>query len=155
MQTRKNYRKLKMIIEDIKNSVKKALYHMDNNIIFHYESVSHTGFPYAIFSLKNFEVEHFANNNKRKLNLSFELSYQKSKENTISELMSEEQKISDALLPVINILGKKISLDNVVFKTLDKQLVMNFNLNLYTYEIDDNYELMQTLDLTMKEDKNA
>ena len=144
-----------MIIEEIKNSVRDALYGMDNNIIFHFEKASHTGFPYAVFSLKNFKTEHFASYNKRHHYLSFELVYQKSKDNTLVELLNAEESISSALLPVINILGKKLTLDNVRFITNEKQLIMNFDLSLYTYENDNDYELMRTLDLTIKEDKNA
>jgi len=144
-----------MIIDEIKNSVKEALYKMDNNINFHYEEASHTGFPYAIFSLKKFMVQHYATHDKQKLNLSFEIVYQKSKDNRLSELLAVQKNMANVLLPIIKVLGKKLSLDEVKFETAGKQLIMNFDLNFYTYEEDDEYELMQILDLTMKEDKNA
>ncbi len=146
-----------MIIEEIKNAVRNSLYKMDNDIIFHFEENKKTDFPYAIFSLKNFSVEHFEVYNKQKLNLSFELIYAKSPENKVIELVCAQEKISKALLPTIKILNKNITLDNVKFGVLGKQLVMTFDINIYTLDKDENdgFELMQTLDLTIKEDKNA
>ncbi len=155
MQTGKNYRKQIMIIEDIKNSIKNIIYSIDNKIIFHFEEISHTGFPYAVFSLKDFKTQSFSAFNKQKLYFSFELIFQKSEDNKLAELFDMQEKISKALLPAIKILGKFIALDDVRFSVLNKQLVLNFDLNFYAFENNETNELMQTLDLTIKEDKNA
>ena len=143
-----------MIIEDIKNAVRNALYRMDETVNFHFEEALRTGFPYVIFSIKDFKVECYSFCGKQKFDFLIELVYAKSKDNKVLDLINAQEEISKALLPVIDILGKKITLDNVVFKTSNKQLIMTFNLSLYTYE-NENYETMQTLELTMKEDKNA
>ena len=143
-----------MIIEDIKNSVRNAFYRIDQTINFHFEEALRTDFPYVIFSIKDFKVERYNAYGRQKFDFLIELVYAKSKDNKILDLINAQEEISRALLPVIDILGKKITLDNVVFKTSNKQLIMTFNLSLYTYE-NENYETMQILDLTMKEDKNA
>lgn len=143
-----------MIIEEIKNSVRDVLYRMDNNIIFHFEEAKTTGFPYIIFKIRDFHSEHFLADNKQKFDFSFELVYAKSAENKIIELINAQEQIAHALLPTIKVLNKRLTLDNPRFSVVGRQLIMNFELSLYTYETED-VDIMQTLDLTMKEDKNA
>lgn len=143
-----------MIIEDIKNSLRNALYNMDNTLIFHFEEAKTTDFPYAILNIKDFYLEYFSSGNKERHDYSFELVFAKSKENKIIDLINFQKQISDTLLPTIKVLNKKLTLDEVKFGINGKQLIMNFNLTFYTYETE-NEEIMQTLDLTIKEDKNA
>lgn len=155
MQRGKNRRKLKkMIIDDIKNSVRKALFSADKNIIVHFEKIEHTDFPSAHLKVTNFKIEPNLAFEKQKNEIQFELTYMKSENNTVLELLESETMIAKALLPVIKVNNKKLTLDDVSFSLSEKKLVMNFRLSFYTFEKDES-ETMQTLDITIKEDKNA
>ena len=65
------------------------------------------------------------------------------------------QLTSKSLLPVIEFKNKKIATDNVFFMVSHKMLIMNFELNFYINEENKEYELMQELDFSIKENKNA
>lgn len=139
-----------MIIEEIKNSIRDALYKEDENIIFHFEEMKHTGFPYAVLSVENFYEEATSIFNRKKCDFSLKLVYMKSQENTKLELLEAQRMISEALLPVIKIKNKCITPDEVNFTFSDKKLVMSFCLSFYTSEIEE-YEMMQNIDITIKE----
>ncbi len=138
-----------MIIEEIKNSIRKTIFNKDKDIIFHFEQVSHTGFPYAILRVKNFKIEPYNYQNKQKCSFSFEIVYQKSEDNSVTDLFNGQTLLNEALLPAISINNKNITLDNPVFTMEDKQLIMSFDITLYTLE-DDTNEQMKTIDITIK-----
>lgn len=143
-----------MLIQQIKDSVRNALFKADSSIIFHFEEIKHTGFPFAKLSLKDFKISPSSTYDRQKCNFTFELVYQKSADNKISELFSAQETIKNAMLPVISIGEKKITPDDVSFCVSEKKLIMNFSLNFYSYE-EDTSDVMQTLDITIKENKNA
>ena len=135
------------IIDEIKISIKDELYNTDNNIIFHTDEIKHTGFPFFLLSLKELKILPAETVLKKNLELSFELLYMKSKDNSINELIHAQKNISNALLPAIKIKNKKITLDEPVFYIKENKLIFNFKLNFYLFEQDTN-ETMQILDLT-------
>ena len=141
-----------MIIEDIKDSIRNALHSADENIIFHFEEVKHTGFPYVILELKDFKVEPCAQYTKQKYEFMFEIVYMKSEQNKIIELLEAQNLLKEALLPVISVKGKKITPDEVNFSVENKKLVMKFKMILYVAQTDDT-EQMQTLDISYKGEK--
>lgn len=143
-----------MIVEEIKDSIRKALYKAQKEIIFHFEETKHTDFPSAILSLKDFKTEPSFAYGKQKCDFLFELSYMKSEDNKITELFGAQKMIASALLPAVDINNKKITLEDVAFGVVEKRLIMNFKLSFYIFEEDDS-ETMQTIDITIKEDKNA
>ena len=63
--------------------------------------------------------------------------------------------MSCSLLPVIQISNKKISLDNACFMVDHKTHIMTFELNFYIDKENMDNELMQELDFSIKENKNA
>ncbi len=138
-----------MIIEEIKNSIKNAVYKADNSIKFHFEEVSHTEYPFVIFTVENFMIEPSLEFDRQRNDFDLKLVCMKSENNSNFELLSFQKTLSDALLPVIDILGRKITLDNVKFYVSDKKLVMEFKLSFYTFE-SDNAEIMETIDITIK-----
>ncbi len=144
-----------MLINDIKNSIKDAVVKVDNTIVFHFDEIKHTKFPFIFVCLKDFKIQSADNLNKRFCTLFFELSGMKSKENKPDELFELQEVLSKTLLPVIKFNNKKVSLDNANFMVSHKMLIMNFELNFYIDEQDTNYELMQELDFSIKENKNA
>ncbi len=155
MYSKENLRKLNMTItETIKNSIRNALYNKDNNIIFHFEEIKHTGFPYAILTIKDFTIEPNLSQMKQLCDFNFELVYMKSPSNKTTELLDSVDFLKSALLPVIEIEGKKITVDTPRFSIKDDKLLMTFKLSFYIYE-EDAGENMQILDITLKENKNA
>ena len=135
------------IIDEIKISIKDELYNTDNNIIFHTHEIKHTGFPFFLLALKELKILPAETVLKKNLELSFELLYMKSKDNSINELIHAQKNISNALLPAIKIKNKKITLDEPVLYIKENKLIFNFKLNFYLFEQDTN-ETMQILDLT-------
>ena len=138
-----------MIIEQIKNSIRNAIYKADKNINFHLEEVNKTDYPFAIFTVENFLIEPSNEFDRRKNYFDLKLVCMKSEDNTNLELMEFENLLSNALLPVIDILGRKVTLDNVKFHVQDKKLVMEFELSFYTFE-QDNADTMENIDITIK-----
>lgn len=104
--------------------------------------------------MKDFKISPSSTYDKQKCSFVFELVYQKSADNKISELFCAQETIKKAMLPVISIDEKKITPDDVSFYVSEKKLIMNFSLNFYSYEKDTS-DVMQTLDITIKENKNA
>lgn len=139
-----------MITDDINTSIKNALYKTDKNIILHVDKIAHTGFPFYLLTLKELKITPLESVFKKKIELSYELLYMKSKDNSISELISAQKTISDVLLPVINIKNKKITPDETVFYIKNNKLFFNFKLNFYIFEEDNSSDTMQILDLTLK-----
>lgn len=154
MQTRKSRRKLKMIINNIKDSIRKSLNKMDENLIFHFDKILHTGFPYAYLKLNDLKIHPTANSYKNEYIFYFQLIFQKSEENKISELLEYQNLVSKAVLPVLSVNNKKITLDDVNFSISEKKLLMEFKMNFYVEETQD-FETMQTLDITIKGGENA
>ena len=112
-------------------------------------------FPFIFVDLKDFKVQAADNLNKKFCSLVFELTCMKNSENKPVELFQMQELLSSALLPVIEFGNKKIALDNVVFMVNNKTLIMTFGLNFYTNKEETEYELMQKLDFSIKENKNA
>lgn len=139
-----------MIVEEIKNSITSALLKADENLVLYFDKPLKTEFPYAILLLNDFKIEASAIYSKQKCLFDFSFIFQISKDNTPIELLDLQEKISNALLPAINISGKKITLDEVQFLISSKQLLMNFKLNFYKFEINEENTTMQTLDITYK-----
>lgn len=144
-----------MLIDEIKNSIKNAVAKVDNNIIFHFDEIKHTKFPFIFVDLKDFKIQAQDNLNKKFCKLIFELSGMKSPDNKPNELFELQETLSCSLLPVIQIKNKKISLDNACFMVNHKTLIMTFELNFYIDKETLDYELMQELDFSIKENKNA
>lgn len=144
-----------MLINEIKNSIKNAIVKVDNSIIFHFDEIKHTKFPFIFVGLKDFKIQAQDNLNKRFCKLVFELCGMKSNENKPDELFELQEVLSKSLLPVIEFKNKKIATDNVFFMVGHKMLIMNFELNFYINEENKEYELMQELDFSIKENKNA
>ncbi len=143
-----------MIIEDIKNSIRQLLNLMDKNLIFHFEKIKHTGFPYVILKILDFKILSTAIKNKKEYKLSFELIFQLSEENLLSELFILQDKLSEILLPTIDVLGEKIFLDEVNFAVIENKLSMKFKMNFFEYKNNEE-EIMQTLDITIEGGKNV
>lgn len=143
-----------MIIEEIKNSIRDAIFAVEKDITFHFENASHTEFPFCALAVKNYKIEPALFNQKQKQEFSLELVYQKSDDNEISELIDFQKKLQNALLPTIKVQDAKLTVDNPVFNIANKQLVMNFDLFFWTFE-EDNDEKMKTLDITFKGGNNA
>ena len=137
-----------MIIEEIKNAVRNAINKEDSDIIFHFEEIKHTGFPFVVFNIKNFNIA--SSNFSKKCDFALEICYMKSSDNKISELLEGQEMLSKALLPALLINDKKVTLDDVIFSISDSKLLMNFNLEFYAFEKEEG-ELMETLDITIKE----
>ncbi len=144
-----------MLIDEIKKSIKNAVAKVDNSIIFHFDEIKHTKFPFIFVDLKDFKIQAQDNLNKKFCKLIFELSGMKSADNKPNELFELQETLSCSLLPVIQISNKKISLDNVCFMVNHKTLIMTFELNFYIDKENMDYELMQELDFSIKENKNA
>ena len=144
-----------MLINEIKNSIKNAIIKVDNSIIFHFDEIKHTKFPFIFIGLKDFKIQAADNLNKKFCKLNFELTGMKNSENKPDELFELQEVLSKSLLPVIEFKNKKIALDNTSFMVSHKMLIMNFELNFYIDEEEKDYELMQELDFSIKENKNA
>ena len=144
-----------MLIDEIKNSIKNAIAKVDNSIIFYFYEIKHTKFPFIFVDLKDFKVQAADNLNKKFCSLVFELTCMRNSENKPVDLFQMQELLSSALLPVIEFGNKKIALDNVVFMVNNKTLIMTFGLNFYTNKEETEYELMQKLDFSIKENKNA
>jgi len=152
MQAGENYRK--MILNDIKESITKALYFADKKITVYFEKMETASFPFFCISVKDFRVEAGAVSIKTKYEFLIEIVSMKSPYNKPFELLEMQEILKSALVPCITVKNKKITLDDVVFKTVDKKLVMDFRISFYEIE-DDTTETMQTLDITIKENNYA
>lgn len=150
MYAAEKHRKLKMIVEEIKNSIKNALFAADKNLVLYFERPLKTDFPYAILLLKDFKIEPANIFSKKHCFFEFEFIFQKSTDNKPFELLDLQEKISKVFSPSINILGRQITLENIQFLLVNKQLIMKFNLDFYLLEKETETEQMQTLDITLR-----
>lgn len=143
-----------MILDDIKNSITKALYKVNKEIAVYFDDMKNAAFPFCNICLADFRVEACASVLKTKYEFVFQIVSMKSRDNYVFELLEMEELLKKALFPCIKVKNKKITLEDVTFKISDKKLLMDFKMSFYEIE-DDETELMQILDITMKENKNA
>lgn len=138
------------IILDLKNAIRKAIYTKDSEINFYFNEILRAEFPYVFFYIPSFRLEKALDVEYwRKLTLMCVLEYAKEEKNSATELWEYADTLAETY-KLFDFADTKLSVGNADFKLVDGVLQMTFNLEFYV-KLEDDRELMQELDLTIKE----
>ena len=142
------------IILDIKNAIRKAIYSADETINFYFNEIIKAQFPYVFFYIPSYKLDKAIDYYSwRKLTLMCVIEYAKSEDNTTTELWEYSDILSETYT-LFEFADTKVGARNIEFKTVEGVLQMTFDLELYVKLLpSDETELMQELDLTIKEIK--
>lgn len=139
-----------MIISDLKNAIRDAIYDKDNSINFNFNKIETVDFPYVFFYIPSYKLEAPVNEVYwRKVNLMCVLEYMEHEENSHSDLWGYAETLQSALYN-FEFLGTRISSKNNEFRLVDDVLQFTFDLEFYVKN-DDLGDLMQELEFTIKE----
>lgn len=138
------------IIIDIKNAIRKAIYTQDSSINFFFNEILKVEYPYVFFYIPSYRIDKAIDTEYwRKLTLMCVVEYAKGEKNTTTELWEYSDTLTEAFKS-FEFIDTKISAKNIEFKTVEGVLQMTFDLECYVKAVDDT-ELMEDLDLTLKE----
>ena len=138
------------IIIDIKNAIRKAIYTKDSSVNFFFNEILKVEYPYVFFYIPSYRIDKAIDTEYwRKLTLMCVVEYAKGEKNTTTELWEYSDTLTEAFKS-FEFIDTRISAKNIEFKTVEGVLQMTFDLECYVKAVDDT-ELMEDLDLTLKE----
>lgn len=138
------------IITDLKNAIRTAIYSKDNTINFNFNEIQVATYPYIFFYIPSYKpIIPVDNTIFSKVNLMCVVEYAKSENNSQTELWSYSDTLTEAYT-CFDFLDTKLTAKNMEVQTVDGVLQLTFELEFYIKTVDTT-ELMQELDLTIKE----
>lgn len=144
------------IIIDLKNAIRKAIYTRNNELTFYFnQKILRTQYPYVFFYIPSFKQPEGAPDSEywRKLTLMCVIEYAEYEDNPTSTLWEYADTLAE-VYKLFDFADTKLRADDIEFRIVDDVLQMTFNLELYVKK-EDETELMEYLDITLKEGRNG
>lgn len=138
------------IVTDLKDAIRTAIYSKDNTINFNFNEIQVATYPYIFFYIPSYKIIKPVDDTiYSKVTLMCVVEYAKSETNSQTELWSYSDTLTDAY-KIFDFLNTKLTAKNMEQQTVDGVLQLTFDLEFYIRDVD-TIELMQELDLTIKE----